>query len=69
MRIKAKRLLLKIYFMFYASWVFSRILIPLLFSLIEFFPYKFSLGQLAEAQLSNSLEKRMALQKLGNYFS
>jgi len=69
MRIKAKQLFLKIYFMFYASWLFHRILIPVLFSLVEFFLYKFSLGQLAEAQLSNSLEERMALQKLGNSFS
>jgi len=58
MRHKVKRLILKLYFIFYASRIFSRILMPLLFSLEKFLPYKFSFSQFGEDQLFYSLEKK-----------
>lgn len=58
MRNKVKRLILKLYFKFYASRIFSRILMPLLFKLEKFLPYKFSFSQFGEDQLFHNLEKK-----------
>ena len=53
-----KSLLLRLYFIFYASRVFARIFMPIRFSLEKFLPYQISFSQFGEDQYFKNLETK-----------